>query len=70
VDPRIAQSIEGAQVIDVGGLSKEEAKVLMDYYNQSGILKGPVDIDTFNEKYALSSGNPRDLFGTCLRVRL
>jgi small subunit ribosomal protein S29 len=69
IDPRVAESTEGAEVIVVGKLSKREAKSLMDYYNQSGILKDPVSIDTFNEKYALSSGNPRDLFVSCLRVR-
>ncbi|PWW75282.1 hypothetical protein C7212DRAFT_358157 [Tuber magnatum] len=69
LDPRIGPSIEGAQIIRVDSLSKEEAKGLMDYYNQSGIMKDPVDIATFNEKYAVSAGNPRDLFGTCLRMR-
>ncbi|KAG0633227.1 mitochondrial ribosomal death-associated protein 3-domain-containing protein [Tuber brumale] len=69
LDPRIGPSIEGAQIIHVGSLSKREAKALMDYYNESGIMKDPVDIATFNEKFAVSAGNPRDLFGTCLRVR-
>ncbi|CUS14630.1 unnamed protein product [Tuber aestivum] len=69
LDPRIGPSIEGAQIIHVDSLSKEEAKALMDYYNESGIMKDPVDIATFNEKYAVSAGNPRDLFGACLRIR-
>jgi len=69
LDPRIGPSIEGARIIHVDSLSKEEAKALMDYYNESGIMKDPVDIMTFNEKYAVSAGNPRDLFSTCLRMR-
>jgi len=69
LDPRIGPSIEGAQIIQVDSLSKREAKALMDYYSESGIMKAPVDIATFSEKYAVSAGNPRDLFGTCLRVR-
>lgn len=70
IDPRIAESIKGAEVIEIEKLNRKEAKSLMDYYNRSGIMKGPVTIDTFSEKYALSAGNPRDLFASCLRVRV
>ncbi|RPA95553.1 hypothetical protein L873DRAFT_1829757 [Choiromyces venosus 120613-1] len=69
LDPRVGPSIEGARIIHVDSLSKAEAKALMDYYNESGIMKDTVDITTFNEKYAVSAGNPKDLFGTCLRMR-
>lgn len=69
VDVRIAKSVEGAKVIELEKLSREEVKVIMEWYNAGGVLKQPVTIESVTEQYAISSGNPKELFQNCLRLK-
>lgn len=69
VDERVAKSVEGAMVVELEKLSREEVKAIMEWYNAGGMLKQPVTIETVTEQYAISSGNPKELFRNCLRLK-
>ncbi|KAH8148677.1 uncharacterized protein LAJ45_07388 [Morchella importuna] len=68
-DERIAPSIKGAKVVKCDPLRKEEVKTLMDWYTAGGIYKSAVTLETVAESYALSNGNPAELFKGCLRLK-
>lgn len=61
--------MKGVQVVQLEKLSKEEVKVVMEWYNVGGMLKQPVTIESVTEQYAISSGNPKELFQSCLRLK-
>lgn len=69
VDARIAASVKGAEVIELEKLSRVEVKAIMEWYNAGGMLKQLVTIESVTEQYAISSGNPRELFQNCLRLK-
>lgn len=62
-------SVKGVEVVQLEKLSKEEVKVVMEWYNVGGMLKQPVTIESVTEQYAISSGNPKELFQSCLRLK-
>ncbi|KAI5302513.1 hypothetical protein KEM56_000632 [Ascosphaera pollenicola] len=58
-DPRVLgllQSCSQAKVVDLKGLSKKEARNLMEYYAFSGLLREKVDQMSVSEKWTLSGG--------------
>ncbi|KAI9869770.1 MAG: 37S ribosomal protein S23 mitochondrial, partial [Pleopsidium flavum] len=55
-DDRVLQSLEGVQVTKLQGLTKEEARGLMEYYAKSGILRQTVSEALVSEKWTLSGG--------------
>ena len=70
LDPRIAGSIEGAGILKVGALEKEEAKGLLEYCRNSGLLREPsLNEEQIAQKYALSSGIAKEIVAGCVRLR-
>ncbi len=56
VDDRVMQSLEGVSATKLQGLTKEEARGLMEYYAKSGILRQTVSEALVSEKWTLSGG--------------
>ena len=60
-----------ANVIKVGGLSKEEARSIMEYYAESGMLRAKVDDGFVSEKWSLAGmGNIGELERASVRLRI
>ncbi|KAF1945414.1 hypothetical protein EJ02DRAFT_338680 [Clathrospora elynae] len=58
-------------VIKVGGLSKEEARSIMEYYAESGMLRHQVNEGFVSEKWSLAGmGNIGELEKVSVRLRL
>jgi small subunit ribosomal protein S29 len=55
-DDRVGKSLEGVEAHKVEGLSKTEAKGLMEYYAMSGVLRNSVTERLVSEKWSLSGG--------------
>lgn len=53
-DVRAEQALSAVEVLKVKGLSKPEARGLMEYWAQSGLLRSVVDERTVAEKWALA----------------
>jgi small subunit ribosomal protein S29 len=53
-DLRTQQALAAVQVLRLGGLSKIEARGLMEYWAQSGVLRSVVDERSVAEKWALA----------------
>jgi small subunit ribosomal protein S29 len=68
----ISKGKEGEfDVIKVGGLSKEEARAIMEYYAASGMLRHRVDEGFVTEKWSLAGmGNIGELEKASVRLRL
>jgi small subunit ribosomal protein S29 len=61
----------GLDVISVGGLSKDEARSIMEYYAESGMLRARVDDGLVSEKWALAGmGNIGELERAAVRQRV
>lgn len=52
-DNRVYDSLKNANPMRVGSLTKEEARVLMEYWGSSGLLRTKVDQRTVGEKWSL-----------------
>ncbi|KAG9377845.1 DAP3 domain containing protein [Pyrenophora tritici-repentis] len=58
-------------IINVGGLSKEEARSIMEYYAESGMLRHKVNQGFVTEKWSLAGmGNIGELEKASVRMRL
>jgi small subunit ribosomal protein S29 len=55
-DDLVGKCLEGVEAHKVEGLSKAEAKGLMEYYAMSGVLRGSVTERFVSEKWSLSGG--------------
>lgn len=68
-DPRVDEVLEdtGLHVLDVKGISKPEARALMEYWAASGLLRAQVDETTVSEKW-MTGGN--GIIGEMERVGL
>ncbi|KAI0486482.1 mitochondrial ribosomal death-associated protein 3-domain-containing protein [Xylaria cf. heliscus] len=53
-DERVFDALRGVRVLDVQGVSKTEARALMEYWAASGILRARVDERSVVEKWTLS----------------
>lgn len=61
----------GLDVIKVGGISKEEARSIMEYYAESGMLRAEVNDGFVAEKWSLAGmGNIGELERASVRLRL
>lgn len=70
-DPRAEESMQGAAVLSLGGLSKHEARGLMEYWAQSGVLRHTVDERSVTEKWALAgNGIVGEIQRSALRMRI
>lgn len=54
IDMRAYESLQAASVLRLKGLSKAEARGLMEYWAASGLLRQRVDERTVTEKWALA----------------
>lgn len=58
-------------VIHVGGLTKEEARAIMEYYAESGLLRHTINEGFVSEKWSLAGmGNIGELERTSVRLRI
>jgi small subunit ribosomal protein S29 len=78
VDARVLEALKGLKtntkdfdVINVGGLTKEEARSIMEYYAESGLLRHQVNDGFVTEKWSLAGmGNIGELERTSVRLRI
>lgn len=71
VDLRAMDALKDVDVLKVGGLSKEEARSIMEYYAESGMLRARVDDGFVSEKWSLAGmGNIGELERTSVRMRI
>jgi small subunit ribosomal protein S29 len=78
VDTRVMEALKGLNtdskdfdVLEVGGLTKEEARAIMEYYAESGLLRHQVNEAFVSEKWSLAGmGNIGELERTSVRLRL
>ncbi|KAK6613796.1 hypothetical protein H4I96_00117 [Botrytis cinerea] len=70
-DERADKALKMVQVMWLNGLSKREARSLMEYWAQSGVLRQRVDEKTVTEKWALAgNGMVGELERGALRMRI
>lgn len=55
-DARVSQALHGVKVRDVPGISKLEARGVMEYYARSGVLRGEISEGMVGEAWTLSGG--------------
>jgi small subunit ribosomal protein S29 len=53
-DERAEKAMDGVEVMRLKGLSKKEARGLMEYWAQSGVLRSRVDEETVAQRWALA----------------
>lgn len=53
-DERVYDALKNSSVLRIGGLSKEDGRVLMEYWGASGMLRSVLDSRTVAEKWALA----------------
>lgn len=78
VDSRVMDALKGLHseskdfdIVDVGGLTKEEARSIMEYYAESGMLRHQVNEGFVTEKWSLAGmGNIGELEKASVRMRL
>ena len=69
-DTRVEAAMKGVQAMKLSGLSKDEAKGMMEYYAQSGILRDTVTDGLVSEKWTLAgSGIVGELEKGAVRMR-
>ncbi|KAH0359912.1 hypothetical protein KCU89_g19320, partial [Aureobasidium melanogenum] len=56
VDQRSIDVLNGVDVWQIKGLSREEARNIMEYYAKSGMLRQTVNDNLVAEKWTLSGG--------------
>lgn len=78
VDVRVMEALKDLNndksdldVIKVGGISKDEARSIMEYYAESGMLRHQVNDGFVNEKWSLAGmGNIGELEKASVRLRI
>jgi small subunit ribosomal protein S29 len=78
IDARVMEALKGLNtnskdfdVLEVGGLTKEEARAIMEYYAESGLLRHQVNEAFVSEKWSLAGmGNIGELERTSVRLRI
>ncbi|OAL06770.1 hypothetical protein IQ06DRAFT_288633 [Phaeosphaeriaceae sp. SRC1lsM3a] len=78
VDARVMEVLKGLEtaskdldVLKVGGLTKDEARSIMEYYAESGLLRHQVNEGFVTEKWSLAGmGNIGELERTSVRLRI
>lgn len=70
-DERVDQVLQNISVMNLGGLSKHEARGLMEYWAASGVLRQRVDEQSVTEKWALAgNGVVGEIQRGALRMRI
>lgn len=63
--------IKSMDYLNVGGLSKDEARTIMEYYAESGMLRAKIDDGFVTEKWSLAGmGNVGELERASVRLRV
>ncbi|KAF2266402.1 hypothetical protein CC78DRAFT_567026 [Lojkania enalia] len=71
VDQRVIECLKDVEVLKLNGLSKEEARSIMEYYAASGMLRAKVDDKFVTEKWSLAGmGNIGELERAAVRLRI
>ena len=78
VDARVMEALKDLHtdnkdfdILKVGGLTKEEARAIMEYYAESGLLRHTVNEGFVSEKWSLAGmGNIGELERTSVRLRV
>ncbi|KAI8935765.1 hypothetical protein NX059_007285 [Plenodomus lindquistii] len=78
VDPRVMEALKDINnekadldVIKVGGLSKDEARSIMEYYAESGMMRHQINDGLVSERWSLAGmGNIGELERASVRLRL
>lgn len=69
--PKEEEEVKSLDVIKVGGLSKDEARSIMEYYAESGMLRAKIDDGFVTEKWSLAGmGNIGELERASVRLRI
>ena len=55
-DQRVLESVKGMEVQRLHGLTKEEARGLMEYWAKSGVLRQTVSESLVGEKWTMAGG--------------
>lgn len=70
-DPRVDAALTSIEVLRLKGLSKTEARGLMEYWAKSGVLRCKVDEESVTEKWALAgNGIVGEIQRTALWMRM
>ncbi|KAF8545158.1 mitochondrial ribosomal death-associated protein 3-domain-containing protein [Trichophaea hybrida] len=71
LDKRVAPSVEGAEVWKLGPMERTEAKALLEYCRESGLLRvpEPLDDEQVAQRITVSSGLAKELVASCVRIR-
>lgn len=56
IDQKVFKAMHGVEVWEIKGLSKDEARGVMEYYARSGMLRHAVNDSLIGEKWTLSGG--------------
>ncbi|KAF2744085.1 hypothetical protein M011DRAFT_470748 [Sporormia fimetaria CBS 119925] len=71
LDMRVMEALKDVDTLPLKGLTKEEARALMEYYAESGMLRAKVDDGLVGERWALAGmGNIGELERTTVRMRV
>lgn len=71
VDMRVMEALKNVDTLHLSGLSKEEARSIMEYYAESGMLRAKIDEGFVGERWSLAGmGNIGELERTSVRMRV
>ncbi|TQN74111.1 37S ribosomal protein S23 [Colletotrichum shisoi] len=55
-DDRVYEAVRGVETLNVSGISREEARAVMEYWAASGLMRARIDEITVAEKWTISGG--------------
>ncbi|KAJ0168820.1 37S ribosomal protein S23, mitochondrial [Colletotrichum tanaceti] len=55
-DDRVYEAVRGVETLNVSGISREEARAVMEYWAASGLMRARIDETTVVEKWTISGG--------------
>ncbi|TDZ12974.1 37S ribosomal protein S23 [Colletotrichum orbiculare MAFF 240422] len=55
-DDRVYESVRNVETFNVSGISREEARAVMEYWAASGLLRARVDATSVSEKWTIAGG--------------
>jgi small subunit ribosomal protein S29 len=71
VDMRVMECLKDVDILPIRGLSKEEARSIMEYYAESGMLRARVDDGFVSERWSLAGmGNVGELERATVKLRI
>lgn len=71
VDQRVMECLKHVDIVKLSGLTKEEARSIMEYYAESGMLRAKVNDGFVSERWSLAGmGNIGELERASVRLRV